>query len=209
MLKCSRAVCGHARRAHCASARAASPALRSIPEGVLRRRRDRPAARVDKTGTLDETERQDEYLGGDAAEHRERPGRSHRGPVHGRCGDRRRDGQVRSAHRGPPRRATAHGPSRGRGQLVRAAHPRHQPQDRVPAHRDGPGTSTPAEGVSQHAGEENQLCLEGEYVLNYDGQEFNIAAGDSASFDASVPHTARNPSGQRAVIVVAITPANF
>ena len=72
-----------------------------------------------------------------------------------------------------------------------------------------PGAKTPAEGVSQHVGEENQLCLEGAYTLVFDEQEFELRAGDSASFDASVPHIARNPSDQRAVIIVAITPVNF
>ena len=72
-----------------------------------------------------------------------------------------------------------------------------------------PGVKTPTEGVSQHNGEENQLCLEGEYVLDLDGQEFLIGTGDSASFDASVPHTAHNRSKRRAVVVVAITPPNF
>ena len=72
-----------------------------------------------------------------------------------------------------------------------------------------PGTTTPSEGASQHNGEENQLCLDGEYVLEIDGQEFELKAGDSASFDGSVPHLAHNRSAERVVIIVAITPANF
>ena len=72
-----------------------------------------------------------------------------------------------------------------------------------------PGSRTPAEGVSQHIGEENQLCLEGTYVLDIDGQEFEMHAGDSASFDASVPHTAENRTKKLAIVVVAITPPNF
>lgn len=71
------------------------------------------------------------------------------------------------------------------------------------------GTRTPSDGFSQHSGEENQLCLEGSYVLDFDGQEFELGAGDSASFDASIPHVAYNRSKRPAIIVVAITPPNF
>lgn len=72
-----------------------------------------------------------------------------------------------------------------------------------------PGARTPDVGASMHVGEENQLCLEGTYVLDLDGQEFEMRQGDSASFDASVPHVAHNRSKRRAVVVVAITPPNF
>lgn len=72
-----------------------------------------------------------------------------------------------------------------------------------------PGFSTPTTGVSQHAGEENQFCIQGEYVLELDGQDFEIHAGDSASFDANAPHVASNRSNESALIVVAITPPNF
>ena len=72
-----------------------------------------------------------------------------------------------------------------------------------------PGARTPADGNSEHNAEENQYCLEGSYVLCVDGQEFELKAGDSASFDASVPHIAENRSSERVVLVVAITPPNF
>jgi transcriptional regulator with XRE-family HTH domain len=72
-----------------------------------------------------------------------------------------------------------------------------------------PGSRTPVDGASQHNGEENQICLSGAYVLDFDGQEFELSAGDSASFDASIPHVAYNRGRAPAVIVVAITPPNF
>ncbi|MEZ5101735.1 MAG: helix-turn-helix domain-containing protein [Thermoleophilia bacterium] len=72
----------------------------------------------------------------------------------------------------------------------------------------GPHTSTPAE-VSQHAGEENQLCLEGTYVLVIEGEEFIVNEGDSISFDAGRPHRAENRTDQRVVLVTAISPPNF
>jgi transcriptional regulator with XRE-family HTH domain len=72
-----------------------------------------------------------------------------------------------------------------------------------------PGSRTPADGPSIHAGEESQLCLEGIYVLELGGQEFELHAGDSASFDPSVPHVAWNRTDERAVVIVAITPPNL
>lgn len=51
-------------------------------------------------------------------------------------------------------------------------------------------TDTPA-GLITHAGQEFNLVLEGTVVVNYDGEEFTLTAGDSIYFNPTKPHGQR------------------
>ena len=71
-----------------------------------------------------------------------------------------------------------------------------------------PGAVTRPAPMS-HPGEENAVCLEGSVVVTIDEQEFVLDAGDSISFDSGRPHKVENRTGERAVLVSAITPPAF
>ncbi|MBB4661389.1 cupin domain-containing protein [Conexibacter arvalis] len=60
-----------------------------------------------------------------------------------------------------------------------------------------------------HPGEENAVCIEGTVVVTIEGREYVLGPGDSISFDSGRPHQVENRSGERAVLVSAITPPSF
>lgn len=71
-----------------------------------------------------------------------------------------------------------------------------------------PGQTAPEdEGVwAAHIGEENAFLLEGSVVYVVDGNEYELNAGDSISFDCCLPHRLENRSEAKAVLIMAISP---
>lgn len=68
---------------------------------------------------------------------------------------------------------------------------------------------TSGDDLYTHAGEEAGLVIEGEIELALDDEVFLLAAGDSFSFPASIPHTYRNPGKVVAKVVWANTPVSL
>lgn len=52
-----------------------------------------------------------------------------------------------------------------------------------------------------HEGEEFLIVLSGKVILEYDGKEHKLAAGDSAYFDAETPHRLQNPTAAPAQVL--------
>lgn len=71
-----------------------------------------------------------------------------------------------------------------------------------------PGGST-GDDLYTHVGEEAGLVTEGEIELTLGEKSFLLNAGDSFSFQASIPHRYRNPGTTRATIVWANTPVSL
>lgn len=71
-----------------------------------------------------------------------------------------------------------------------------------------PGQGT-VDHTMSHPGEECVLVLEGTVVATLDGQEFELAEGDSLQYNATVPHNyaARTKAGAR--LIIAMTPPSF
>ena len=69
-----------------------------------------------------------------------------------------------------------------------------------------PGERTESFG---HSGEESMLCLSGSICIVIGEEEYFLEAGDTLSFDCSVPHYIINDSGGDATLVIASTPASF
>lgn len=69
----------------------------------------------------------------------------------------------------------------------------------------GPGCR---KGSSQygHRGKEVGILLEGEVELLYGGTSYQLRAGDSISFDSTIPHTIINHSSKRAKAIWVISP---
>lgn len=61
----------------------------------------------------------------------------------------------------------------------------------------------------QHAGEECVHLLSGALQVGIGGRRFELAEGDSVTYDSSVPHWWVNASGAGAVIIGAVTPPSF
>lgn len=61
----------------------------------------------------------------------------------------------------------------------------------------------------QHAGEECVHLLHGTLQVGIAGRRFELAEGDSITYDSSVPHWWVNASGAGAVILGAVTPPSF
>ncbi|TWD39798.1 HTH-type transcriptional regulator PuuR [Pantoea sp. SJZ147] len=61
----------------------------------------------------------------------------------------------------------------------------------------------------RHAGEETGTLLEGQIVLEINGQQFHLSAGESYVIDTGLPHSFTNPADVPCRIVSAHTPANF
>ncbi len=68
---------------------------------------------------------------------------------------------------------------------------------------------TSGDDLYTHAGEEAGLVIEGEIELALGDEVFQLAAGDSFSFPASIPHTYRNPGKVAAKVVWANTPISL
>ena len=74
-----------------------------------------------------------------------------------------------------------------------------------------PGGSQPAEegSFATHVGEENAYCISGSLTYLLGTGEFTIHAGDSISFDSSIPHRVENRSSEIAEIIMAMAPPGF
>lgn len=70
-----------------------------------------------------------------------------------------------------------------------------------------PGASTGEK--LRHPGEEIGTLLEGEIILQINGQSFHLVAGESYVIDTGLPHSFTNRAEQVCRIVSAHTPANF
>lgn len=69
-----------------------------------------------------------------------------------------------------------------------------------------PGAHSSVTGaLMRHAGCEYGLLLSGELVLTLGFEEFTLRAGDSVSFESSIPHGYRNNGGEPAVGVWFVT----
>jgi transcriptional regulator with XRE-family HTH domain len=60
-----------------------------------------------------------------------------------------------------------------------------------------------------HQGEECVHMLEGELLIYIGGDEYHLEAGDSITYDPTVPHWYRNPFPRPGIIFSAITPPSF
>ncbi|MEJ2199998.1 MAG: cupin domain-containing protein [Desulfuromonadaceae bacterium] len=63
------------------------------------------------------------------------------------------------------------------------------------------------EGGMVHTGEEFALVLEGSLEFNVDGDTYLLNQGDSLTFKASLPHTWKNVSGRKTVVMWVVSPA--
>ncbi len=69
-----------------------------------------------------------------------------------------------------------------------------------------PGTDQPQEMVLEHAGEQHGLVLEGELEMQLGDEVIILRAGDSYSFDARIPHHARNLTDNVCRLIWAVSP---
>jgi transcriptional regulator with XRE-family HTH domain len=58
------------------------------------------------------------------------------------------------------------------------------------------------DGEVTHSGQEFVLCLKGRCRYRVDGQEYDLAPGDSLLFDSTRPHAFRNPGEEEAEIIL-------
>ena len=58
--------------------------------------------------------------------------------------------------------------------------------------------------IHEPGSRETVVLLEGELELLVDGAEHRLAAGDSATFDADLPHQLRNPGGRQAQLLAVV-----
>ena len=74
-----------------------------------------------------------------------------------------------------------------------------------------PGAITPPldKDPSQHIGEEVIVVLEGRLTCLYDGDEFELGAGDSIAWDPTLPHRIENRGTKTVRMVIALTPPSF
>lgn len=71
-----------------------------------------------------------------------------------------------------------------------------------------PGSSTCEDPLS-HSGEEFITVVEGSAEIQVGGQEYELQAGDSIYFFASIPHKVTSIGSEDLVIIMAITPPTF
>lgn len=77
----------------------------------------------------------------------------------------------------------------------------------VSRHRLGPGRSTGGAGdppIHEPGSRETVVVLSGAVELAVDGERFPLAAGDSATFDADLPHNLANPGATTAEVLAVI-----
>ncbi|GEB65563.1 DNA-binding protein [Sinomonas atrocyanea] len=74
---------------------------------------------------------------------------------------------------------------------------------RIPAHFDGANTS------DSHEGEECVIVQSGSLVATVAGQEFELEAGDSLTYDSSLPHWWHNRTDSAAVMLAISTPPSL
>ena len=73
----------------------------------------------------------------------------------------------------------------------------------IPAHFDGANSS------DSHEGEECVIVQSGSLVATVGGQEFQLEAGDSLTYDSSLPHWWHNRTDSAAVMVAISTPPSL
>ena len=73
----------------------------------------------------------------------------------------------------------------------------------IPAHFDGANSS------DSHEGEECVIVQSGSLVATVGGQEFHLEAGDSLTYDASLPHWWYNRTDSAAVMIAISTPPSL
>jgi transcriptional regulator with XRE-family HTH domain len=61
----------------------------------------------------------------------------------------------------------------------------------------------------QHPGEECVTVLQGRLHVCVNGMGYDLAEGDSLTYDSSLPHWYRNPTSEDAVLIGAMTPPSF
>lgn len=61
----------------------------------------------------------------------------------------------------------------------------------------------------QHPGEECVTVLQGRLHVCINGIGYDLAEGDSLTYDSSLPHWYRNPTSEDAVLIGAMTPPSF
>jgi transcriptional regulator with XRE-family HTH domain len=72
----------------------------------------------------------------------------------------------------------------------------------------GPRSASVAEPGS-HPSDECVVVLSGALIVEVAGVEYELAAGDSAYFDASLPHRYRNPHSRAAEFILSVTPPSY
>lgn len=72
--------------------------------------------------------------------------------------------------------------------------------------RYAPGAERPDEPMLVHEGEEHGVVIEGELEMTLGSEVVTLRAGDSYSYDARIPHHARNRTTAPALLVWAVSP---
>lgn len=72
--------------------------------------------------------------------------------------------------------------------------------------RYAPKSSHAIRRLHQHEGEEHGCVIQGELEMKLGDEVITLRTGDSYSFDASIPHSARNTTDKEAVLVWAVSP---
>ena len=72
--------------------------------------------------------------------------------------------------------------------------------------RYAPGAERPDEPMLVHDGEEHGIVLEGELEMTLGDEIITLRGGDSYSFEARIPHHARNRSDAPTLLVWAVSP---
>ncbi|TYP48143.1 Cupin domain-containing protein [Thermosediminibacter litoriperuensis] len=70
----------------------------------------------------------------------------------------------------------------------------------------------PEEGLGSkfsHPGEEFVYVLEGTVIVDIDGNEYLVKAGESIHYPSTIPHSWYNPLKQKAKLLTVLTPIIF
>ena len=105
------------------------------------------------------------------------------------------------------RRGAGRRSSRGGHQIEELTPPLPGQRADVSVHRLDPGASTGGAGdppIHEPGSRETVVVLEGEIELVVDGEVHRLATGDSATFDADLPHHLRNPAAEAARLLAVI-----
>lgn len=69
-----------------------------------------------------------------------------------------------------------------------------------------PAKTTTHRGTYGHAGHEHGYIMEGNILLHYDSQIYELSEGDSVTFSASAPHTIENKTNSIAKAIWVVSP---